>query len=256
MPRLMQLLGAGIAAAVIAAGAAVRIDAQATQQVFLQYDGYVRIKGGGYILSFGYFNTTNADVPIAAGVSNTFAPAPGDRNQPVLFVKGRHRFACTMIVDENFDGKLQWTVASAGKTSTTTAKTLDPLYELELNSEKHVLRGLEIAGAPKNVCANRAPMTAVATSPFEAPVTENIELHTRIGQDLQIAGRVEDDGLPRGSSVTSAWKKVSGPGDAIFSDAGAAATRVRFSAAGTYELELSASDGDKRSALKVSVKVN
>ena len=33
-------------------------------------------------------------------------------------------------------------------------------------------------------------------------------------------------------------------------------TRVKFSAAGTYELELSATDGEKRSALKVTVQVS
>ena len=192
--------------------------AQPTQPIYLQYDGYVRATDGGYILSFGYFNLNNVDIPIAPGTANTFAPGAADRNQPVVFVKGRHRFACAIVVDQNFDGKLQWSLAFAGKTSTTTAKTLDPLYELELNSEKHVLRGLELAGVAKNVCVNRAPMTAVATSPFEAPATENVQLQAKVGLELPIAGRVEDDGLPRGSSVTTGWKKISGPGEATFSD--------------------------------------
>jgi len=103
---------------------------------------------------------------------------------------------------------------------------------------------------------NRAPMAAVATSPFEAPATENVQLQGRVAQELPIAGRVEDDGLPRGSSVTTGWKKISGPGDTMFSDAASATTRVKFSAAGTYELELSATDGEKRSALKVTVQVS
>jgi len=250
-------IGGAVAIAVALAAAALgRLDAQATQPIYLQYDGYVRIKGGGYVLSFGYFNMNNTDVPIAAGAANAFTPAPGDRNQPVLFLKGRHRFACTVVVDQNFDGKLQWTVAFAGKTSTTTAKTLNPLYELELNSEKHVLQGLELTGAAKNVCVNRAPMTAVATSPFEAPATENVRLQAKAGQELPIAGRVEDDGLPRGSAVTSAWKKISGPGEVTFTDAAAATTRAKFSAPGTYELELSATDGEKTSTLRVAVVVS
>lgn len=235
---------------------APRISAQSNQPIYPQYDGFVRMKDGGYVLSFGYFNMNNSDLPIAPGPSNTFTPGPGDRNQPVLFLKGRHRFACTVIVDKDFDGRLQWTVAFAGKTNTTTAKALDPLYELELNSEKHVLQGLDTSGSPKNVCVNRAPMTAVATSPFEAPATENVRLETKAGQDLPIMGRVEDDGLPRGSTVTSAWKKLSGPGDVTFSNAASATTRAKFSAAGTYELELSATDGAKRSALTVTVRVS
>ena len=256
LTRYFKTLGVCALAAALAAGVTGRLNAQASQQIFLQYDGYVRIKGGGYVLAFGYFNLNNTDVAIAAGTVNAFTPSPGDRNQPVVFVKGRHRFACTIVVDQNFDGKLQWSVAFAGKISTTTAKTLDPLYELELNSEKHVLHGLELAAAAKNVCVNRAPMAAVATSPFEAPATENVQLQGRVAQELPIAGRVEDDGLPRGSLVTTGWKKISGPGDATFSDAASATTRVKFSAAGTYELELSATDGEKRSALKVTVQVS
>ncbi len=251
MPRRSRIASAALFAAALAAPVVVRLAAQPTQPIYLQYDGYVRIKGGGYVLSYGYFNMNNTDVPIAPGSSNTFVPAPGDRNQPVVFVKGRHRFACTIVVDQNFDGKLQWSVAFGGRTSTTTAKTFDPLYELELNSEKHVLQGLDMASAPKNVCVNRAPMTAVATSPFEAPATENVELQAKAGQELPIAGRVEDDGLPRGSKVTSAWKKVSGPGEVTFADPAAATTRATFSAAGNYELELSATDGEKRSTLTV-----
>jgi len=252
--RFFRILGVSALAATLAATA--RPEAQASQPIYLQYDGYVRIKGGGYVLAFGYFNLNNSDIAIAAGAANTFTPAPGDRDQPVVFAKGRHRFACTIVVDHDFDGKLQWSVALAGKTTTTTARTLDPLYELEWNSEKHVLRGLDLAGVAKNVCVNRAPMAAIATSPFEAPATENVQLQAKVGQELPIAGRVEDDGLPRGSSVTAGWKKISGPGDATFSDAASATTRVHFSTAGTYQLELSATDGEKRSALNVTVRVS
>lgn len=256
MARHSVIGAAALLALALAGPAAERISAQATQPVYLQYDGYVRIKGGGYVLSFGYFNMNNSDVPVAAGAANAFAPAPGDRNQPVLFVKGRHRFACTIVVDQSFDGKLQWTLTFAGKTSTTTAKMLDPLYELELNSEKHVLQGLDVASAPRNQCVNRAPMTAVATSPFEAPATEHVELQAKSGQPLPIAGRVEDDGLPRGSTVTAAWKKLSGPGDVAFANPAAATTAATFSAPGRYEIELSATDGDKRSALTITVNVS
>lgn len=256
MARRTRLLSTGLAAAALGIAAASRLSAQPTQPIYLQYDGYVRLKGGGYVLAFGYFNMNNTDVAIGAGASNTFAPEPSDRNQPVVFAKGRHRFSCAMVVDQGFDGKLQWTVSFGGKTSTTTAKTLDPLYELELNSEKHVLQGLEPAGAARNVCVNRAPMIAVALSPLEAPTAEAVDLRARVGQELAIAGRIEDDGLPRGSSVKSAWKKISGSGNVTFSTTDAPATRAKFSAPGVYELELSATDGDKTNALKVTVVVS
>ena len=49
-------------------------------------------------------------------------------------------------------------------------------------------------------------------------------------EKLAINGHIEDDGLPRGSKATSTWKKISGPGDAVFSDTSTGPTRVKFSA--------------------------
>src|SRR5499426_2466921 len=122
--------------------------AQPSQPIYLQYDGYVKNEGGTYTLSFGYFNLNQVAVNIQSGEDNAFTPGPADRNQPILFEKGRRRFMCSMVVSSDFDGALQWTVRIAGKTSTTTAKMLDPLYELELNSAKRVTSGLDLATAP------------------------------------------------------------------------------------------------------------
>src|SRR5664279_4556750 len=116
-----------------------RPSAQPTQPIYLQYDGFVRNKDGSFVLSFGYFNLNNADVTVSPGDANTFSPGPADRNQPVRFLKGRHRFACSMVVDKAFDGKLQWSVKFAGRTDITTAKPLDPLYELEMTSGKRAI---------------------------------------------------------------------------------------------------------------------
>ena len=88
--------------------------AQPTAPIYAQYDGYVK-RPGGYVLSFGYFNQHNVDVTLDPGDANGFTPGPADRNQPVRFAKGRHRFSCVMLVDRTFDGKLQWSVKFAGK---------------------------------------------------------------------------------------------------------------------------------------------
>jgi hypothetical protein len=254
--RVSRAACVGLAALALAIGIGrIGVRAQPTQPIFIQYDGFVRNKDGTLTLSFGYFNMNSVDVPIAAGADNTFAPAPGDRNQPIVFRKGRHRFACSMVVDKTFADALQWSVQFGGKTSTSTAKIFDPLYELELNSEKHATQGLDTASAPKNVCVNRPPSVTLAVSPFEAPKSEGVELPARVGQDLPLNASVEDDGLPRESKVTSRWRKIAGPGDVTFADAATASTRAKFAAPGAYELELSASDGEKTGALKISVKV-
>ena len=233
--------------------------AQASHPIYLQYDGFVKNKDGTLTLSFGYFNMNNVDVRIQPGDDNTFLPGPADRNQPVLFLTGRHRFACAIVVPRDFDGRLQWTVRFAGKTFTTTARALDPLYELELNSETRATAGLDLAKAPKGVCVNRAPAIQVINPLADvnagADTLAATSFATRQDQELSLAGNVEDDGLPRDSSVTVSWKKISGPGTVTFSEENQPATRARFSEVGIYELELSATDTDHTNTVKIKVTV-
>jgi len=59
---------------------------------------------------------------------------------------------------------------------------------------------------------------------------------------VALAGAATDDGLPAGSTLIVAWTKISGAGTVSFSPANTAATTATFSAAGTYELQLSAND--------------
>ena len=234
--------------------------AQASQPIYLQYDGYVKNKDGGYTLSFGYFNMNHVDVRIQPGADNGFQPGSADRNQPVLFLKGRHRFACSIVVPAGFDGNLQWTVRFAGKTFSTTAKVLDPLYELELNSEKRAISGLDLEKAPKAVCVNRAPAIQVINPQADvnagADTIGATSFATRVDQEVSLNGSVEDDGLPRESKMIVAWKMLTGPGTVTFSEPANPVTRARFSATGVYELELSGSDGEHRNAVKIKVTVN
>ncbi|MEK6323542.1 MAG: hypothetical protein AABN33_18030 [Acidobacteriota bacterium] len=257
MTRRLFLVGASL----ILVGAFARdAAAQASHPIYLQYDGYVKNKDGTYTLSFGYFNMNHVDVRIAPGEDNTFLPGPADRNQPILFLKGRHRFACSMVARADFDGKLQWTVRFAGKTFTSTAKTLDPLYELELASEKRATNGLDLAKAPKGVCVNRSPAIQVINPQADvnagADTLAATAFVTRLDQELSLNGSVEDDALPRGGKVTVSWKKNSGPGTVTFSDMTTPVTRVRFSAVGVYELELSATDTENTNGVKIKVTVN
>lgn len=249
------------AAVLIVAGSfAPNAAAQASQPIYLQYDGYVKNKDGTFTLSFGYFNLNHVDVRIQPGSDNALLPAPADRNQPVLFLKGRHRFACSIVLPADFDGKLQWMVRFAGKTFTTTAKTLDPLYELELASEKRATSGLDLTKAMKGVCVNRAPAIQVINPRADvnagADTLAATSFATTLDQEVSLNGSVEDDGLPRESKLTISWKKLSGPGTVTFSDLSQPVTRVRFSESGVYELELSATDTEHSNSVKIKVTVN
>jgi hypothetical protein len=87
--------------------------------------------------------------------------------------------------------------------------------------------------------------TALPTGATNAPPTVSAgpdRTGTR-GQPIALDGTVTDDGLPAGSSVTTTWTVTSGPGTVTFGNAAAVDTSATFSAAGTYVLQLTASDG-------------
>jgi hypothetical protein len=71
----------------------------------------------------------------------------------------------------------------------------------------------------------------------------------------QLVGTATDDGLPSGSTLTVSWSKVSGPGTAIFMTPLQPVTDVRFDAAGTYVLRLTATDGALTSTADVYINV-
>src|SRR4029077_5069666 len=204
-------------------------DAQPNAAIYVQYDGFVRNKDAHTLtLSFGYYNLNVVHVTIQAGEANGFLPGPEDRQQPLLLRAGRHRFACTIIVPDTFNGTLQWQMKYADKTSITTAKVFAGLYELELNSERRAMAGIDPAKDPRNVCANHAPNVQVGGT-FNANADVNVNdpgaellppptnFATAIDKDLNLPGLVNDDDLPRGAKVTVGWKKNSGPGDVTFS---------------------------------------
>jgi len=62
---------------------------------------------------------------------------------------------------------------------------------------------------------------------------------------LQMDATVTDDGKPEPPALTYSWSQLSGPAAVSFSDTAVEDPCVTFSAAGLYELQLSASDGEK-----------
>ena len=71
-----------------------------------------------------------------------------------------------------------------------------------------------------------------------------------------LQGSVSDDGRPAGSTLTSTWTRVSGPGTVTFASPGSPSTTATFSAAGSYVLRLSGSDGALTSTDDVTVQVD
>ena len=69
-------------------------------------------------------------------------------------------------------------------------------------------------------------------------------------------GTVTDDGLPAGSTLSSLWSQVSGPGTTTFEDALLSETVASFSASGTYVLRLTATDSDLTASSEVTITVH
>ncbi|WP_309648940.1 PKD domain-containing protein [Nocardioides sp.] len=63
-----------------------------------------------------------------------------------------------------------------------------------------------------------------------------------VGEPLDLQATVRDDGRP-GPTTTLTWTNASGPGSITFADATSSRTTARFSAAGTYVVRATSSDG-------------
>ncbi len=163
---LPAAIAVSVAATAVSAAAAAAwptvgeaaVAAQPRHPVYVIYDGFIANADGSLTLAFGYYNVNRVEVTVT-GDDNAFIPDAADRDQPKVFLPGRQRFACVMVVPDTFDGRLQWRIRFAGHESVTTARVLDPLYALEEASARQTVDGIEVDGAPRGVCLERDAMS-------------------------------------------------------------------------------------------------
>lgn len=214
-------------------------------KIYPVYEGWTPNEDGTATLVFGYYNGSPEAVEITPGPRNGFSPGAADRGQPSLFRPGRQRNVCAMVVGPEMSGNVVWSIEWNGVTTRTTEHGgRDPLYLLEeIGGAARAAREIDTAAVPKELCLNRAPLV-------------------RAGEDQKVSsasarlqGFVFDEGLPRDGVLTMSWRLVSGPGSATFENPSAPSTRVVLGAAGSYELELSASDSSASASDRVSIVV-
>jgi RHS repeat-associated protein len=70
-----------------------------------------------------------------------------------------------------------------------------------------------------------------------------------------LKGIITDDGMPHGSTVTSTWSLVNGPGPVVFGNANAPVTTATFTTPGVYTLRLTATDTEFTVSDEMSVTV-
>ncbi|HEX7155000.1 MAG TPA: PKD domain-containing protein [Thermoanaerobaculia bacterium] len=136
------------------------------------------------------------------------------------------------------------TFADGSKPATTATFSVAGVYVLRLTASDGR------ASASDDVTLIVDPENAAPV--VSAGVDQTIELPNR----ATLTGSVTDDGWPRGSTLTSTWSQVSGPGTASFADATKPGTIASFSTPGTYVLRLTGSDGTLSASDDVTITVD
>src|SRR5262249_40948356 len=117
-------------------------------------------------------------------------------------------------------------------------------YVLQLAASDGSLTTRDSVQITANAAANTAPsVNAGFDQTITLPASANLD------------GTVTDDGKPTPPALTTTWSKVSGRGTVTFQNANAVDTQASFSAAGTYVLQLSASDGQLSASDPVQITV-
>jgi uncharacterized repeat protein (TIGR01451 family) len=134
------------------------------------------------------------------------------------------------------------TFGNAQTAITTATFSVGGIYTLKLSSSDGALTGTDtvVLTVNKSPVVNAGPDQTI-TLPGAAT----------------LSGSATDDGIPNPPGTLSyTWTKSTGPGTVTFADTHAASTTAAFSVAGTYTLQLSASDGVFSSSDKLIVIVN
>ncbi|MEM7079810.1 MAG: S8 family serine peptidase, partial [Pseudomonadota bacterium] len=128
------------------------------------------------------------------------------------------------------------TVTYGDATSPTTSATFSVagIYVLRLTGDDGALIAMdELTITVSDPVPNAAPSV-------DAGPDQTVVLPTA----ATLSGTAIDDGLPAGSTLTSTWSAIAGPGTVTFADANALATTATFSTDGVYTLRLTVSDSE------------
>jgi PA14 domain/K319L-like, PKD domain len=141
------------------------------------------------------------------------------------------------------------TVTFSAPTATVTNATFSAAgtYVLQLSASDSALSTSDTVAVTVNAAATNAAPTVNAGN----------DLTVMLPSTASLQGSASDDGRPSPpAAITLSWTRVSGPGTVTFSAPVAAVTNATFSAAGTYVLQLSASDSALSTTDTVTVTVN
>lgn len=137
------------------------------------------------------------------------------------------------------------TFGNASSADTNAAFSLTGVYVLRLTATDGALTASDEV---------QITITALNTAPT---VTAGVDQTIGASGSAYLDGNAADDGLPsQPGSVSLQWTKVHGPGGVVFQNPNNLDTVASFTAAGTYTLRLTASDGHLNASDDVQVTVN
>lgn len=125
------------------------------------------------------------------------------------------------------------------------------IYEFDRSSRSYSnvrsdVDGQGFVAAMPSEPENQAPTADAGLDRFIAMPSSSVDLY----------GSATDDGLPESpGALVCTWSKVSGPGSVVFDDATSVETTATFGAPGTYELQLTANDGELAASDRLTVHV-
>src|SRR5262249_45570933 len=119
------------------------------------------------------------------------------------------------------------TFANASLLNTTASFSTSGPYVLRLTASDGSLTSTSDVA----ITVNPVPPTNQAPT-----VHAGVPHPTLLPASATLSGTASDDGLPSGSTLTSTWSKLSGPGTVTFANASALSTTASFSTSGSYVL--------------------
>lgn len=187
-----RLLATTITVAALSASPAVapelvgQLAYQTGQNVSPAYEGWIQNEDGSKTMVFGYMNrnwSEELDVPV--GEENYFTPGPADRGQPTHFRPRRNRFVFMVTVPADFDDELVWTLTTKGRTE----------HAYGTLGIDQVLDNIVIASETGALGIGASNAEIRANTPPVLTVEGGNEYTARVGQPVELAVRMEDDGL-------------------------------------------------------------
>src|SRR6185369_13603964 len=124
---------------------------------------------------------------------------------------------------------------------------------LDLGENQIVVRAVDHAG---NETTATIKVNREAPENHKPTVDAGDEQDITLPASAYLDGNATDDGFPEGSSLSTVWTKVSGPGTVTFGNENQLSSAASFSTHGTYLLRLTATDGELSNFAEVTIIVH